>query len=538
MVMTAMVAVVQVLVAPKDLAESRDGSPLPPFSRAWASRRYRRPSSPSKRATLPPRLLGALALMRDPSDLDGESLGHAAGAAAREGLDNDSWWEAFFARARELVPELTMHDAALILNGMARSRQLDKEFVKMLLPRICTHLVYLTSAHLAMMSSAIAKAEVHDPKFVNLLTRELKARIMEFHSPMEMTMMLNAASKLRITDANLYHRFVAHIQSRVGQEAFHVRDLSVIASAVANVNTVDVSTISRFADCALETLPEATPLELARLMQAFMAVSCTVNDFFSACVQQSRLQLSSMDPGGLSNAAYAFGQCFEVAELEHLPYLQRVLRHVRVAAIRSLPLFLPREIMSLLHTCARWQVTFESERLQKVADRMMLIRDQFDIESSVSALYSLAILMQRNVVRSAETAVTINTLNALRETSRLLLAPIWHSFRNDHKLKAITVLRAIEASVILRPEDTTPIQVVTLCLVHQVVDLDASNCSALYELLRQLKCSPEEDVMLALTNGMQSGGSFASTETSIASSGKNFHNQAPVIPPPPIESNS
>ena len=34
-----------------------------------------------------------------------------------------------------------------------------------------------------------------------------QARLMEFHSSMELTMIINAASKLRISDAELYGRF-------------------------------------------------------------------------------------------------------------------------------------------------------------------------------------------------------------------------------------------------------------------------------------------------------------------------------------------
>merc|ERR1740139_1084259 len=101
-----------------------------------------------------------------------------------------------------------------------------------------------------------------------------------------------------------------------------------------------------------------------------MSVSCAVHDFFSACVLQNKTQCLTMDPSGLSSAAYAFGQCFEVAEVAHMKYMRRIFRNIRLASVASLPLFLPREISSLLRTYARWQVTFECEHLRRVADRM------------------------------------------------------------------------------------------------------------------------------------------------------------------------
>ena len=54
---------------------------------------------------------------QSPSELDGEGLGKAATAAAREGIQDDAWWTAFAARAKVLAPTLALHDAALVLNS-------------------------------------------------------------------------------------------------------------------------------------------------------------------------------------------------------------------------------------------------------------------------------------------------------------------------------------------------------------------------------------------------------------------------------------
>ncbi|CAE7387312.1 MCA1 [Symbiodinium sp. CCMP2456] len=232
-----------------------------------------------------------------------------------------------------------------------------------------------------------------------------KARLMEFHSSMELTMIINAVSKLRITDEDLFRRFVSHTQSRMGTEAFHVRDISVIVGALARVNCVDATTMSRFADGCVQTLPQATPLELARLMHACMSVSCHAPDLFTACVLQSREQASSMDPSGLSAAAYAFGQCFEVADVSHVRYLQKIFRHLRLAAVSSLPLFLPREIVSLLKTYARWQITFECGHLRKVAERMIATSSQFDLDSAVPELNG--IVLQNVCLRFAQLGAAV-----------------------------------------------------------------------------------------------------------------------------------
>lgn len=507
------------------------GSPLSAaFGRGWAASpsAWQRPPPPGVGAAVPrevtlargeatsaapepmyggrrpsPRLLGALALLRSPEELDGEGLGKAATAAAREGLDDSAWWDRVTARAKELVNTLALHDAALILNGMARTRRLNKSLVEALLPRICSHLMYLTSAHLAMLSSAIAKAEVHNPRFVGLLTRELKARLVEFHSPMEITMIVNSMSKLRVTDEDLYKRLVIHIQNRMGREAFHVRDIAVIVSALARVQCADAATINRFAEAAVETLPQATPLELARLMHACASVGCTANDFFEACSLHCRDLTPSMDPAGLSAAAFAFGQCFEVAEVAHLPCLRRIFRYIRVAAVASLPLFLPREIVSLLRTYARWQVTFECERLHRVADRMSSLSSKFEPDSSVAALYSLVLLMQRNVARSAggASASCAAAWVAASVAADCLLEPVWDAARAG-QLDAQTILRAVEASVVLQPSSKSPIAAVSAVVAFRRVELDRPTRVALVENLSELGCPADGDLMLVLSEGL------------------------------------
>jgi len=478
-------------------------SPPEPFSRGWAAGGSQsavfgnsigdRPVAPRKK------LLRALALLRSPHELDGEGLGRAATSAARDGLDDDDWWNAVVKRTKELAPRLALHDVTLILNGMARMRRLDRDLLQVLLPRICSHLVYLSSSHLAMLSSAMAKADVHDQKFVELLTRELKARLMEFHSSMEITMIVNAVSKLRVTDDDLYRRFVTCIQSRMSVEAFHVRDLSVIVGALARVHCTDAATVGRFADCAVQTLPQATPLELARLMHACMSVACSTDGFFKACVLRSRELASEMDPSGLSSAAFSFGQCLEVAEMAHLPYLRKIFRHIRLASVTSLPLFSPREIVSLLRTYSRWQITFDIEHLRRVAARMKATSSQFDVESAVSGLSALALLMQRNSVRSAPQPATSAAWEAVGDASHPLFQVVWKA-ASAGSLDLASLVRVLDASTVLRPADPAPFRAVQACVLRRRHELDTPLSMTLCELLSMLGCKSDDDIMLALAD--------------------------------------
>lgn len=483
---------------------------VPPFGRNWAADVHQDPTLAELSSVATPRrqaaerkLLGALALLRNPGELDGQGLGRAVIAAAREGLDDEAWWEAIATRTKQLADTIALHDAALILNGMARSRRLERSLVEALLPRICSHMVYLTSAHLAMLSSAVAKADVHSPRFVNLLTRELKARLIEFHSSMEVTMVINAVSKLRVTDESLYMRLVYHIQSHIGPEAFHVRDISVILASLARAQCTEARMIGRFADYAVQTLPQASSLELARLMHACMSVPGVTDDLFAACVFRNRELTKTLGPSDLVAAAFAFGQCFEVASLNQLTYLRKILKHIKLGSVASLPIFMPRDIASLLRTYARWQITFEDAHLLQIASRMVALRQQFAIEDLAESLYSLTLLMQRNAFRSTSPASAAGMGKSFGDVTQRLFHPIWESLHrgNTAQLEASTVFRAVGASVALRPADRSPVRALVECLARRSLAMEGPACAGLYELLLQLGCSPDDDVMLLLDAG-------------------------------------
>uniref|UniRef100_A0A7S1B3L8 RNA-editing substrate-binding complex 6 protein domain-containing protein n=1 Tax=Noctiluca scintillans TaxID=2966 RepID=A0A7S1B3L8_NOCSC len=452
----------------------------------------------SRRTRPSRRVMGAVSLLQNPMELDGEGLGKAASAAAREGVDDREWWDALARRSKQLVLSIALHDAALVLNGMARMRRLDKELVEELVPRISSYMIYLTSAHLSMIASAVAKSEVYNAQFVGALTRELKARLMEFQT-MEITMMLNAATKVRITDADLYKRFVTHINHST--HVFHVRDLSVIATALARVNCLGSDVAGRLADSAMLTIPECTPAELSKLMECCMRVNYIDEAFYSTCVLHCRSKLGGMDPAALAATAFAFGQCLEAAAIAHLPCIRRIFRFIRLALVANLPMAQPADLVSILRTYARWQISFDVDHVRKVADRMTSLRDQFNLQGSVSALYSLAILMQRNAWWSNNPATVSLAWESAGEAGYFILGSLWRSMQAESELDFQTLLRAVEASNILLPGDSTYVFAVGAWMVQHHTKLDGPNCAAMYDRLSQ-SCQPDDDIMLFLSERM------------------------------------
>merc|ERR1719160_1561623 len=180
----------------------------------------------------------------------------------------------------------------------------------------------------------------------------------------------------------------------------------------------------------MATASEATLQELARLCLAFMQSRCPASELFDAAVLHSQRQAMHLPPGELALAAFAFGQCFEAADVVHLPHLRAIFQSLRQATISSLPLFRCKDLVSMMHTFARWQISIEGLHLESIARRMYGLRAQFDAESAATGLYSLALLMQRNAEASAHRERHEVAWKAAYMAGQALFGPTWRAARN------------------------------------------------------------------------------------------------------------
>ncbi|KAF4658311.1 hypothetical protein FOL47_008022 [Perkinsus chesapeaki] len=364
--------------------------------------------------------------MPPPSTLDAEALGHAANTAARDKVKSTSpYWTQLRDRALAIAPAMEPRDCALLLNAFSRVRLSDQQLFDTVAPVIEAKLVYFTSVHLAMVFSAYAKTGVKiQESFLNALSHEIAARVHEFHSPVEICMLLNAMTKLGVVNLDMFTRWSKHVQSRMSQEPFHVRDLSVIASALARVikyhtvmegggggnETIPteesslsplISTMDLIAGRALATLGEATPMELARLVLAFTGDSGGAvkppRQLLEASLECARDKLMFMAPAELVNVAFAFGQVREsLTAASDIALLDSsIFERLRFSAVSSAPLFLASEVAGLLQVYSRWRIPFGHSDLAVMVSRLITTAEkcEADVASPKSVMESLGKLL-------------------------------------------------------------------------------------------------------------------------------------------------
>ncbi|KAF4709756.1 hypothetical protein FOZ63_027863 [Perkinsus olseni] len=471
-----------------------------------------------------------------PSTLDAEGLGHAANTAARDRVKGTSpYWQQLKDRALAIAPAMEPRDCALLLNAFSRVRLCDQQLFDTLAPVVEAKLLYFTSVHLAMVFSAFAKT---GESFLSALSREVGARVHEFHSPVEICMLLNAMTKLGLVDLGLFTRWSKHVQARMSQEPFHVRDLSVIASALARVikhHTVAeggrqkkeeedstaalnaaldplTDTMDLIAGRALATLGEATPMELARLLLAFTSDSGGViippKQLLESSLECARDKLMFMAPAELVNVAFAFGQVREsLTSASDIALLDAsIFERLRFSAVSSAPLFLASEVAGLLQVYSRWRIPFGHSDLAVMVSRLVATADKCDAEVACNAAYCASMIVL-NTAKSREIAPS-----ALMESLRKLLqsySPLIVSSAATLELGAIA--KFVEAMSNTAHSDRAVMDALARSLMAspaRVVELGRSKrtCHMLIESFIAHGFDPEEDLMLTLREQREGGG--------------------------------
>ncbi len=328
----------------------------------------------------------SLGVMRSPSEMTAEELGSASVAAAREQIESPKFWGLIAKRATDLQGSLEPRDIALILNGMSRTRQLSHhtELMQIVSPIIKKKLAYFSSSQMAMVTSALAKSfpPTSIPSdLIAALVKEIKSRIHEFSTAVELSMVLNALSKLGVVDTGLSQRLSAIIQSKIrsGSIAFHARELCVVASALSQMGVRDTALFELIQMRILPILGEATPVEISRLISAFAKAGIMTEPLLEATIGMSRDRFRLLSPTDLVTAIYGFGSVCEFVEPNCS--LIELLNSLKRACITNLPQFQSREIAAVLVSFSRWNIDLSDSELGAVCNRVdeLIARDRVSV---------------------------------------------------------------------------------------------------------------------------------------------------------------
>ncbi|PFH38000.1 hypothetical protein BESB_003410 [Besnoitia besnoiti] len=386
-----------------------------------------------------------------PAHMDPPLVASTAAELARTRSGNDAMWAALIRRALQLRPLFEPKEIAILLNALSRTRRFPPELFQSFAPLIAQKLVYFNSSHLCMVLSAYAKSRVQPgSEFLAAVRQQLLHRLAlrEIQSPVELAMLVNALVKLKLCEnRSLVERLAQHLRQRLAVEDFHVRELAVLASAFAAVDYANLALFSHIADAAVETVNEATPVELARLIHAFSSCSTSsaaaafggegdaeaqeqlaqreqsrkkLEALLEVCVACAREKIAFMSPDELVLSANAVGQAYSVISSPALRLdVAALLANVRSLAVASLSLFTLSQISSLLFSFSRWRQPFPPADLLRVIDRLEAL-SALGTSAAIPAYSGFAVPGEREEEGDAASALAPTQISILYFLSVLL----------------------------------------------------------------------------------------------------------------------
>lgn len=437
--------------------------------------------------------------MRNPSEMSPEELGVASVAAAREQLTSLKFWKLISKRAVDLSTTMEPRDISLILNGMSRTRTLSDhlDMVKDLSQTIERKIAYFSSSQIAMILSALAKsftAAVLPPTLLSSLLKEVKSRVHEFSTAIELSMVLNALAKLGVVDAGLAQRLSAIIYSKMrsGSVNFHASELCVVATALSRMGVRDVAIYELIQTRVAPVLSEATPVEISRLLCAFARVSIPLASLLESALGACGERFKYMSPTDLVNAVYGFGSVCEFIPLSSNYPLIELLELLKRACIDSLALFQFREIAAVLQSFGRWRISLSDDELQTVLKKLdIMSRNKSESENSI-----VTILGSLWAISSTESQNHLIRAFAIDQQDSFI--KILSSFEPQNQSDWQNIAKAIDASLSASSSNSSSLlHALSLCVVNHVHIMDKISRTVLLDVLRD-RIDPDCDLSLVL----------------------------------------
>lgn len=156
------------------------------------------------------------------------SIGDTARYMANRNLQDENEWTALIQDALQNISSLTPSDIALTLSSLKRTGRVHGPLYTSLAKRICHMISFFSSAHLAMIISAYAKAGLMEDNLYRKLKDEIRNRLYEFSTPVELCMVLNALARCKETEQELLGKLANTIKYHI--ESFITQEIALVAN--------------------------------------------------------------------------------------------------------------------------------------------------------------------------------------------------------------------------------------------------------------------------------------------------------------------
>ncbi|BAM39368.1 conserved hypothetical protein [Theileria orientalis strain Shintoku] len=302
-----------------------------------------------------------------------DNISHYANKLARNLDFNPVKWEMILSKSKEVYKDFKPIDIALLLNSLSRARFYDSELFNCLIPQIIKNVAFFTSVHISMVLSAYSKGKLLSPELYGVLKSEVKGRMYEFTTSVEMCMIINAISKYGDSDKEFLDSICKHLVKMYHNFNFTSQELSVLINSFVTLGYYNEQLFNLMSKNVVDRLNLCNIYELIRILNGYIIFENNSNRVQSHCKNEMMNKIKYSGQKELTTTLHILGSInytLVQTNIENRNIVDEMVEAVKRRCLNIIDGFTMSSISHLLISLSKWSLKLEYEELLKAVKQL------------------------------------------------------------------------------------------------------------------------------------------------------------------------
>ncbi|UKK00658.2 hypothetical protein MACK_000732 [Theileria orientalis] len=325
-----------------------------------------------------------------------DNISHYANKLARNLDFNPVKWEVILSKSKEVYKDLKPIDIALLLNSLSRARLYDSELFNSLIPQIIKNVSFFTSVHIAMVLSAYSKGKLLSPELYGVLKSEVKGRMYEFTTSVEMCMIINAISKYGDSDKGFLDNVCKHLVKMYHNFRFTSQELSVLINSFVALGYYNEQLFNLMSKNVVDQLNMCNIYELIRILNGYIIFENDSNRIQTYCKNEVINKIKYSGQNELTTTLYSLGSINYTLVQTNIELNRKIIDEIMEAVKRRclniIDGFTMSSISHFLISMSKWSFKLEYKELLKAVKQLGEVKmdiNLVDINNTLVAITKL-----------------------------------------------------------------------------------------------------------------------------------------------------
>ncbi|UKJ88256.2 hypothetical protein MACJ_000700 [Theileria orientalis] len=303
-----------------------------------------------------------------------DNISHYANKLARNLDFNPVKWELILSKSKEVYKDLKPIDIALLLNSLSRARLYDSELFNSLIPQIIKNVSFFTSVHIAMVLSAYSKGKLLCPELYRVLKSEVKGRMYEFTTSVEMCMIINAISKYGDSDKGFLDSICKNLVKMYHNFHFTSQELSVLINSFVALGYYNEQLFNLMSKNVVDQLNLCNIYELIRILSGYIIFENDANRIQTHCKNEVVNKIKYSGQTELTTTLYSLGSINYTLVQTNIELNRKIIDEmveaVKRRCLNIIDGFTMSNISHFLISLSKWSFKLECHELLKAVKQL------------------------------------------------------------------------------------------------------------------------------------------------------------------------